>query len=71
MAVQAEIMAELADGFASHLEHAAQRGDAPRRRKVALWERAVAKIGRRNAERLRSDEEPLDLEHLPSAPTDP
>lgn len=59
-------LAEVADGFAGYLEEAAGRGDLERRLRLAAVEREIARISRRNAEKLReTDTELSDLEPLP------
>ena len=71
--MQAEL-AEEADKLAAHaedtagiLDQAAERGDADRRHALAQWEREVADVERRNAERLRRGDT-ADLEGPPPKP---
>jgi hypothetical protein len=64
----AELMASSSERAAERLEMAALRGDRERRLATAEWERAVAAVLRRNAERLWDANGPLTLERLPPAP---
>lgn len=65
----AERMASEAEAFADYLESRAARGDERRRLVIAETEREIAKIGRRNAARLRESAGLHDhLEHLPGFP---
>jgi hypothetical protein len=67
MAVIAEQTADLADDFASIMEHAARRGDEQRRLRIARTERRIAVLQRRNARKLRqAGRAAVELEHLPS-----
>jgi hypothetical protein len=66
LAAVAEKSADLAEDFASILESSARRGDEERRLSIALSERQIASIQRRNASKLRDGgRASLDLERLP------
>ena len=63
----ASALAELADYDAGVMESAPRQGDGSRQRQLAAWGRAVAGVGRRNADRLRDG----DIRGLESPPPHP
>lgn len=69
LADEAELIARLAEQFATVLERSAARGDEERRLTLARVEREIAEVERRNADRLRARGRSVDpLEPLPKLP---